>query len=627
MSDYTPPDALNVVLNFTKELKPIDAHNLDLNFGAEDGFNYANISIDTSFRFTATGTVEPPIDVRGSANILLDTSFAFEAIGTFDINHIVGVSLNSNLIYRKALPCLSVVRIPWSKPILRVLNRAFFYDAGLTQINVADIKNEEGKPLTQNIKTIFEETTGLNSDLDLSWQENLRLRKQCGFDYEVAGKKCIERQFDWVELIRKRKQFTYSHEVAKHFEKTYQFEWDKGLEIVTKSKFVWQQAKPIYYRKHSIQPWPKPETQKYVGSTNLEFNCLCTEVDSHNVILNFGVDDCIPAIKNQNWWYIVNEVSIINTRTNEEIIVLNGKYSSDRSRWCWSYSLTVTESEMSKLQKFDVLKISVNGSIHMMMYEDYSKSQVFAKTIYTLSGRSQSALLESQYSPVRSYLQENERTSVQLIQAELDRVNSDILLNWQLIDELGWIVETESLSYTNQPPIDAIKMIADAGGGFVYSEKDSNTISIKPLYKKTYWDAMTVSDYDSLIPESLVTQHSESYQELLNYNAITLTNPRNGNTGQIKRKNTAGDILLEPVANPLFNAVSMGGYGRAGLAKSERVEEHTFNIPITSKSPEQIIGDIFAFDGKWWGIVDAVDVSFTYSKVEQTVKVERTVNE
>ncbi|AXQ22567.1 hypothetical protein BEN71_11000 [Acinetobacter wuhouensis] len=627
MSDYTPPDALNVILNFTKELKPVDAHNLVLNFGAGDGFNYANISIDTSFKFSAIGAVEPPIDVRGSANININTAFTFEAVGTFDINHIVGVSLNSDLNYQKALPCLRVVGTPWSKPILRALNRAFFYDAGLTQLNVVDIRNEEGKSLAQYIRTIFEKTTGLNSNLDLNWQENIRLKKHYGFGYEVAEKKCIERQSNWVELVRKRKQFTYSHEVAKHFEKTYQFKWDKGLEIVTASEFVWQKSQSIYYRKHSIQPWSKPETPKYVGSTNLEFNCLCTEVDAHNVILNFGVDDCIPAIENQNWWYIVNEVSIINTRTNEEIIVLNGKYGSDRSRWCWSYSLTVAEPEMSKLQKFDVLKISVNGNVHMMMYEDYSKSQVFAKTIYTLSGRSQSALLESQYSPVRSYLQENERTSVQLAQAELDRVNSDTQLNWQLIDDLGWIVETESLSYTNQAPIDAIKMIAEAGGGFVYSEKDSNTLSIKPLYKKTYWDAMTVSDYDSLIPESLVTQHSESYQELLNYNAITLTNPRNGNTGQIKRKNTAGDILLEPVANPLFNVVSMGGFGRAELAKSGRVEEHTFNMPISLKSPEQIIGDIFAFDGKWWGIVDAVDVSFTYSKVEQSVKVERIVNE
>lgn len=627
MSDYTPPDALNVILNFTKELKPVDSQNLVLNFGAEDGFNYANISIDTSFRFSATGTVEPPIDVHGSANILIDTAFAFEAVGTFDINHIVGVSLNNSLIYQKALPCLSVVQIPWSKPILRALNRASFYDAGLTQLNVVDIKNEEGKSLAQNIRTIFEESTGLNSNLDLRWQENIRLKKQYGFDYEVAEKKYIERQFDWVELIRKRKQFTYSHEVAKHFEKTYQFEWDKGLEIVSANEFVWQIARPIYYRKHPIQPWPKPEIPEYVGSTNLEFNCLCTKVDSHNVILNFGVDDCIPAIKNQNWWYIVNEVSIINTRTNEEIIVLNGKYGTDRSRWCWSYSLTVAEPEMSKLQKFDVLKISVNGNVHMMMYEDYSKSQVFAKTIYTLSGRSQSALLESQYSPVRSYLQENERTSVQLVQAELDRVNSDTQLNWQLIDDLGWIVETESLSYTNQAPIDAIKVIAEAGGGFVYSEKDSNTISIKPFYKKTYWDVMTVSDYDSLIPESIVTQHSESYQEFLHYNAITLTNPRNGNTGQIKRRDTAGDVLLEPVANPLFNAVSMGGFGRTKLAKSGRVEDHVFNMPISQKSPEQVLGDVFAFDGKWRGIVDAVDVSFTYSKVEQTVKVERIVNE
>lgn len=627
MSDYTPPDALKVFLNFTKEIKPIDSHNLVLNFGAEDGFSYANISVDTSFKLTATGTVEPPIDIHGFANIQIDTGFVFKAVGTFDINHIVGVSFNSEFRHQKALHFLEIVRATWSKPNRRALNEVVFYDAGLTQLNVTNIRSEQSGFLAQYTRSFFDETMRLKSDLNLDWQENLQLKNTRSFKYEIVEKLSIKRHFDWVELIRKRKQVKYSHEVASYFQKRYQLEWDKGLELVTTCNFAWDKAKPVHYRMHSITPWPEPEKPQFIGNTDFNFVCACTEFDAHNLILNFGVDDCIPSIVNKNWWHIVNEVSIVNTRTNEEIKVLNGSYNTDRSRWCWSYSLTVTEPEMTKLEKGDVLKINVNGNVHMMMYEEYSKSQKFADTTYNLTGRSQTALLESKYSPVRSYLQENERTSVQLVQAELDRVNSETALNWQLIDDLGWIVETESLSYTNLAPIDAIKLIAEAGGGFVYSEKGSNTLSIRPLYKKTFWDTLNLDDYDRNLPESIVIQHGDSFDELLNFNAITLTNPRNGNVGQIRRRNTAGDILLEPVSNPLFNAVSMGGFGKSKLAKSGKVESHDFDFPIILEVGECIPGEILAFNGEWWGIVDAVSVSFTYSVVSQSIKVERTVNE
>ena len=95
----------------------------------------------------------------------------------------------------------------------------------------------------------------------------------------------------------------------------------------------------------------------------------------------------------------------------------------------------------------------------------------------------------------------------------------------------------------------------------------------------------------------------------------------------IKRRDTAGDILLEPTSNPLFDVVSMGGYGRSMLAKAGRVEEHDFDLPLVSSVGECVPGEVFAFDGQWWGVVDAVSVSFTYAIVNQSVKVERTVNE
>ena len=258
-----------------------------------------------------------------------------------------------------------------------------------------------------------------------------------------------------------------------------------------------------------------------------------------------------------------------------------------------------------------------------MLLENRTRSRNFGNITYTLTGRSQTALLDAPYAPLRSFLQENERTSVQLAQAELDRVFSDTVLNWQLIDDLGWIVANNSLSYSNLAPIAAIKLIAESGGGFIYSEKGSNTLSIKPLYKKTFWDTFTVDDYDRLVPDSLVTSQSTDYELYPDYNGITLTNDRTGKQGQVKRTGTAADVLLPPENNPLFDVVSMGAFGKAKLAKAGMVETHTLTMPISAEVGECAPGEVLAFSAEWWGIVESVSVSFSHAKVNQTVKVER----
>jgi hypothetical protein len=103
------------------------------------------------------------------------------------------------------------------------------------------------------------------------------------------------------------------------------------------------------------------------------------------------------------------------------------------------------------------------------------------------------------------------------------------------------------ISYSNLTPIAAIKLIADAAGGFIYSESNSNTLTIKPRYKKTWWDSIAIDDYDRIIPESVVTDISTDYIMYPDYNGVFLTNDRNGNTGQVKRVGTAGDVKLEPI--------------------------------------------------------------------------------
>ena len=645
MSNYTPPDAHNVILDFNDAV----TGTTNLNFKDSASSNIVNALVSlkitsqihgkqgaeakdrvlahVSTRIRAKITGKQSVNYLRKVRAVVNTGLMSLIDGHFDINFIVGVSGQFGVKFQKAFLKSIQADTPWAKPIFKAHNSAFYFERSLSLSNHASVGFDKANALHRAVQIIHEQTTGLSRGAYLKWQENEKLFISRSLVFDESNKLRINRNSDWVELVCKRKTFTYSHQVAHVFEKRFTFEWDKGLELITASEIAWDKAKSIHYRKHEIQPWPKPELPEYIGSTDLNFICLCHDVDPHNVVLNFGADDCIPALPNKNGWYILNSLSVNRLDNGEKINVLDGNYSTDRSRWCWSYSLTVPANEIAKLEPIAgqpvILRIMVNGFEHHMMLENRSRSRRFAQETYSLSGRSQTALLDVPYAPTRSFLQENERTARQLCQAELDRVNSNIQLNWQLIDELSWILPVNSLSYSNLTPIAAIKLIVESAGGFIYSEKNSNTLTIKPKYKKTFWDSIAIADYDRLIPMSLTKDQSTDYELYPDYKGITLSNDQTGLTGQVKRTGTSADTLLETVNSPLFTVESMGAFGKAQLAKAGMVETHSLVMPISAEVGECAPGELIAFNAEWWGIDDSVSVSFTHAVVNQTIKVER----
>lgn len=668
MSNYIPPDGHQVNLNFKDHV----TGSTDLNFGS-DGQNLAFLDtvfstalvaeikavsysndvldarINTGFNaeFSAATGQLAQLDVQLQTRFItelsavrIDQYCAVDAViqtglnaqfqALFDINHLVGVSYGFDMRYQKAIAALSTTEIPWAKPILRVSNEALFYDQGLVISNQANIQYEQAGSLIQAVRSLHEQATGLSSDAYIVWEEGDKRFIHQRYLHEETIKLRHNREMIWQEMIRKRKTLTCSHEVAQVFEHCFSFEWDKGLEIVTRSDLPWDQAKAIHYRKHPVLPWPKPAIPKYEGSTDLNFICLCHDVDSHDVVLNFGADDCIPALPKRNWWYIVNTLIAERLDTGEKIKVMDGTYSTSRSQWCWTYSITVAHTEKDKLQPIDgqpvVLKVMINGFEHHILLEDPEESRRFASVLYTYPGRSITALNSDKYAASRSFIQDNERTSVQLVQAELDRANSGTNLDWKLIDELGWIVAVESLSYAELAPIDAIKQVVDAAGGFIYSQKAGNTLTILPRYQKGYWDTMTVEDYDILLSESLVMQQNikQNDEYTADFNAITVVNSRSGESLKVQQRGTSGDVPLETVTGPLFNVVSGASFGKNELVKANIQELHTFSdIPVSQEIGEMLPGKTIAFNGQWWGVIDGVSGSFSHEKVNETISVER----
>ncbi|MEG2269062.1 MAG: hypothetical protein RSC68_32605, partial [Acinetobacter sp.] len=282
MSNYIPPDSHNVDLNFNEIIGTIDAHNVVLNFGANEvitasidaviltafiaeittlqgSFAQIDCVIATNFKAEITAVVSNQFC---SIDAVINTAFSSSINTHFDINFILGLNHLSAFSYQKASPALIESHVRYGKARFKAHNSAFIFERCLSLSNAVMTSFDKTQQLQRAVRSVFEETTGLSSDLNLVWQENDKRFIARTLVFEESEKLLINRKTTWDEMIRKRKKFTFSHEVAEVFEKRFIFKYDKGLELVTNDAIPWEVARAVYYRKSSvdpIEPQPKPE--------------------------------------------------------------------------------------------------------------------------------------------------------------------------------------------------------------------------------------------------------------------------------------------------------------------------------------------------------------------------------
>ena len=268
MSNYTPPDAHNVELNFKTEMVLVDAHNLILEFGTDEVITTSlNAVVSTSFEpviatklqdynvlestivtgfdadiyavtgqvaqlYAEVGTDFKPIviavviDQFCTLSADIGTGFNALLVSTQNMNNSLGFALGQSLNFGAAKNQLVVDGVPWSKPTVKAHHSAFFYDLGLTISHSVEINFQAGLALRAAVQNAFEQGTGLCGSGQLIWQENQKYFINQSSVFEESSKLRIQRSTEWDELVRKRKQLTFSHEVAQVFEQQFLFDWD-----------------------------------------------------------------------------------------------------------------------------------------------------------------------------------------------------------------------------------------------------------------------------------------------------------------------------------------------------------------------------------------------------------------
>ncbi|WP_180089460.1 hypothetical protein [Acinetobacter sp. YH12219] len=682
-------NAHNLVLGFSKKLEQKDSHNLVLKFG-ESG-----ISKDVT-AFFAVSIPSPLLsitaDIFQTGNALVHISvnipqpvfeITAESTAIPPANAVLAAEVSAPVLSVDAKYTLSSVSEFYAEIAAPLLSFTADYDFNVLRYTTAGISTDYQftNPVAgltyaaHQASNFYKDQFGLNHQLAQKldaaggdvYQNVAQFKDQINFKCEQTGaaqvtsgdayqsnmlrrnsSKQIWQETDAHTLVAADR---YDYNVAKS--RSNLSWWQQAIQKGITCGFgfnasVWLQVIERLRYQQTVSPktgaWvepPAPELNSdYAGSSELHFCCKKAAVDPLNVVLNFTHERCKPGqpeqLDNKKVYFIMNEGYLKRVSDGASIEVKSLNLSIDRDSWCWSFSASLPFTEELKVNTDDEyieVELGLNGFIWRFLIESNTSNQQFASTDIQIKGRSVTAMLAEE-AGTRSYNQTIAASSVQLAQAELQRITLDspFSLQWSLVDELGWNVPANAWSYAELTPIKAIQEIAEGAGGFVSSHMKDRKLLIQPRYAYAPWEWAGLTP-DVSIPFNLVLQRTREKDFKPNYNAVTVAAEHQGIQAIVKREGTAGDKMAPTAVTPFINSEQPARtMARAELSKYGKKRIYQDTIPLHPNIgvilPSQIISMQDRDLGTWNGHSYGTSISASWSsdaglKIRQTFTVER----
>ncbi|WP_279498298.1 hypothetical protein [Aeromonas veronii] len=139
------------------------------------------------------------------------------------------------------------------------------------------------------------------------------------------------------------------------------------------------------------------------------------------------------------------------------------------------------------------VSIHINGQQWDCVCDGWQSSQSFGRESATLTGRSRTAYLSPTHVLAQAVSEPAAATMAQLAAAVLP---VGWTLDWQAAD---WLVPGGFFSLDNQTPIEVVRYLAEAAGGFVLPHQRNRHLVIKPRYPTVPWQLDT-AQADVAIP-------------------------------------------------------------------------------------------------------------------------------
>ena len=319
------------------------------------------------------------------------------------------------------------------------------------------------------------------------------------------------------------------------------------------------------------------------------------------------------VIPTRRVYLVSNTASIVRVRDGVDIPTTSLSIELDTDSWAWQFTSQIPRIAAAEMTDEEEVSIHVNGQQWDCVCDGWQSSQSFARESATLTGRSRTAYLSPTHVLPQAVSEIGAATMAQLAEALLP---FGWTLDWQAPD---WLVPGGFFSLDSQTPIEAIKYLAEAAGGFVLPHQRDRHLVIKPRYPSVPWQ-LDGALADVAIPRAIITTLGSDFQPGQPANGIYVSGGHQGINARVLRQGTAGDRQAPAITHPLVcDVVAARAQGVVGLAKTMPKRTQTIQLPLSADTGLILPGALLAVDG-WKGYNRGVRVSAELQNKAMTVR-------
>lgn len=328
------------------------------------------------------------------------------------------------------------------------------------------------------------------------------------------------------------------------------------------------------------------------------------------------------VIPTRRVYLVSNTASIVRVRDGVDIPTTSLSIELDTDSWAWQFTAQIPRIAAAAMTDDEEVSIHVNGQQWDCVCDGWQSSESFGRQSATLTGRSRTAYLSPTHVLPQAVSEIGAATMAQLAEALLPY---GWTLDWQAPD---WLVPGGFFSLESQTPIEAIKYLAEAAGGFVLPHQRDRHLVIKPRYPTVPWQ-LDGALADVAIPRAIITTLGSDFQPGQAANGVWVSGGHQGISARVLRQGTAGEKQAPTITHPLVcDVVAARAQGVVALAKTMPKRLQAIELPLSSDTGLILPGALLAVDG-WKGFNRSVRVSAELQdramKVRQQLSVERFV--
>lgn len=316
--------------------------------------------------------------------------------------------------------------------------------------------------------------------------------------------------------------------------------------------------------------------------------------------------------------YIVHN-TITATIGGVNVNPLSFSIKTDMDSHYWQGQIEIPTKDYDKIKdklgKFGnepLISVVINGHCFVIMGEESSKNRSFVNHSYSLSGRSVTARLSSDYTTNKDGGLNQALYASQMVAVAM--ANTGVTAEYQAPD---WLI-IDGVYSMDKTPMAIIHEVAEACGAFVYSHPHEPSLTVKLRYKVPAWELAT-AEPALILALDPVKSISEQQHIKPQYDNVWLTST--GRLDNIYRRQSARTAEAPTQSNELFtNQIATIAKGVQVLSDSGTHMSMSITTRLTDKYglPLAVVGDIWQIndDGGYKAVVVSVEVQV---KVENGV--------